>query len=161
VTDDVMEWVAAQVRRFRLAERSVLEVGSRDVNGTVRSLFTGPYFGIDKGPGPGVDAVVDIESPALGLVVKGLYGVVVSTEMLEHTPRPWIAVRRMAGSLEHGGPLLLTTRGFMFGHHDFPADYYRFSEEAVRVLMDDADLIDIETWPDPGNPGVFALGWRL
>jgi hypothetical protein len=40
--------------------RAVLEVGSRDVNGSVRPLFPGAaYWGIDREPGPGVDEVGD------------------------------------------------------------------------------------------------------
>lgn len=35
----VMQWVGEKAREFDFAGKSVLEVGSRDVNGSVRPLF--------------------------------------------------------------------------------------------------------------------------
>ena len=36
----------------------VLEVGSLDINGSVRPIFTDcEYVGLDLGPGPGVDVI--------------------------------------------------------------------------------------------------------
>jgi hypothetical protein len=41
--------------------KKVLEVGSLDINGSVRPLFTDcDYMGIDLGDGPGVDQVINI-----------------------------------------------------------------------------------------------------
>ena len=45
--------------RTFLEDASVLEIGSYDVNGTVRKLFAaaGHYVGVDLVEGPGVDVV--------------------------------------------------------------------------------------------------------
>jgi SAM-dependent methyltransferase len=62
----------------------VLEVGSLDINGTVRDFFTNcHYVGIDVGPGPGVDAVADgstVNFPA------NQFDTSVSAECFEHNP---------------------------------------------------------------------------
>lgn len=64
--------------------RKVLEIGSLDINGTVRDYFTDcDYLGIDLGPGPGVDQVV--ESGHL-FDSNELYDVTISTECFEHNP---------------------------------------------------------------------------
>ena len=67
----------------------VLEIGSLNLNGSVRPLFTDcDYTGIDLGEGPGVDLIcdgADYDAPA------GSYDVVLSTEAFEHTPR-WLEV---------------------------------------------------------------------
>lgn len=62
----------------------VLEIGSLDINGTIRGLFTDcDYTGIDVGPGPGVDIVCEGQSydaPAES------FDVVISCETMEHNP---------------------------------------------------------------------------
>lgn len=65
----------------------VLEVGSLDINGTVRDFFENcHYVGIDIGPGPGVDAVAngaDVDFPT------NQFDVSVSAECFEHNP-DWV-----------------------------------------------------------------------
>lgn len=161
----VREWVEAQAERLPLdASSSVLDVGSYDVNGTVRDLFDGikNYTGLDKRPGPGVDVVGDIEDPGRDLDLAYWFDVVVCCEMLEHTPRPWRAFRNMAARLKRGGTLLLTTRAPGFGIHEHPGDYYRFTQDAVAVLANLAGLVDVITYddPDPLSPGVFLRARR-
>lgn len=98
------EFVAAHAPR--LGARAVLEIGSHDVNGSVRPLFPAAhrYHGIDLAPGPGVDEVAD----AATWREEAAFDVVVSTEVLEHAPR-WVDVVANAwASLAPGGTLLLT-----------------------------------------------------
>src|SRR5690606_27806966 len=52
--ESVLAWVAGQVHARGLAALDVIELGSYDVNGSVRPLFVGDYTGIDMRPGPGV-----------------------------------------------------------------------------------------------------------
>ena len=63
-----------------------LEVGSRDVNGTLRTTFSGiskEYVGIDLFDGPGVDVVMDVNNLGNQFPTKQ-FDVVLSTEMIEH-----------------------------------------------------------------------------
>jgi len=62
---------------------SILEFGSRNVNGSVRDLVPtiGRYVGVDIEPGPGADIVAD----AASVDVPGeLFEVVVCAEVFEH-----------------------------------------------------------------------------
>jgi len=65
----------------------VLEVGSLDINGSVRRYFQGcEYVGIDVAPGPGVDVVCGgqvYDAPA------GSFDTVISCEAMEHNPH-WV-----------------------------------------------------------------------
>jgi hypothetical protein len=67
--------------------RSVLEVGSLDVNGSLRPLLEEvcprTYVGIDIITGPGVDQVCSAEQ-LIERFGAELFEAVVSTEMLEH-----------------------------------------------------------------------------
>lgn len=149
----VMDWVGAKVEELGLADASpVLEVGSRNVNGSVREFFRGLYLGVDLRDGPGVDFVWDIER---GPTWVATYPVVVCTEMLEHTPHPHRAVQVMADSLRPGGSLLLTTRGIHFDHHD-PPDYWRFTVECLDMLCAEAGLTVRQIQGDPQASGLFV-----
>jgi hypothetical protein len=55
--DSVLSWGDRIVASYQLALRPTLEVGSLDVNGSLRRFFGGPYFGVDTRVGPGVDVV--------------------------------------------------------------------------------------------------------
>jgi SAM-dependent methyltransferase len=62
----------------------VLEVGSHDVNGSIRKIFEGTdYLGVDLTPGPGVDCVASghqLEFP------DETFGLTISSECFEHNP---------------------------------------------------------------------------
>lgn len=80
VHDAVRRWVAQHATD---TYGSVLEVGSRDINGRVRDLIdTIDYHGIDLYPGPGVDQIIDV------LDMVGLFDLVICCEVLEHAPDP-------------------------------------------------------------------------
>lgn len=84
----------------------VLEIGSRDINGSVRPLFSAAasYTGIDLQDGPGVDFLAD------GATYEPAHcpHVVVCMEVLEHTPMGKVLIERAAENLAPGGWLLLT-----------------------------------------------------
>lgn len=96
--------------------QAVLEVGSLNINGSIRQFFTAcNYIGIDLGPGPGVDLVARGEELAYP---DGSFDVVASCECFEHNPM-WLEtfsnMVRMSRSLvffscattgrpEHGTP---------------------------------------------------------
>lgn len=87
----------------------VLEIGSRDINGTVRELFPNAvrYVGVDIADGIGVNIVAD----AAELCLDEMFDVAVSTEVLEHAERWRDIVQRMAAHLVPGGHLILTAAG--------------------------------------------------
>src|ERR1043165_8630284 len=95
--------------------KRVLEVGSLDVNGSVRgdvmALRPAEYVGVDLRPGPGVDLICD----AGDLVARfgdDAFDVVISTELLEHA-RDW---RRIVSNIKRvtrpGGLMIVSTRSY-------------------------------------------------
>jgi SAM-dependent methyltransferase len=166
----VMEWVTQVVTEMRkdygLQAWHVLELGAYDENGSVRGVIkplVRDYIGVDLRPGPGVDVV----SPAAATpFAPGSFDMVVSTEMLEHDPRPWLTLEEVARVLRPGGHLLLTARGFDaytgYPEHPCPADYWRFNRSSFDVLITDAGLHIVELTMDSGReaPGVFGHAIR-
>lgn len=101
-------WLEASLGRYETDPVSVLEFGSRDVNGTARGLFTkARYTGVDIEPGPGVDVVCDA---ADWPEVHGDDGfdIVLCTEVLEHSPRWQEIIGAAFYALRNGGRFFVT-----------------------------------------------------
>lgn len=153
----VMGWVKSRVRHHGLADKSTLEVGSLDVNGSVRSLFRGPYVGIDMRPGPGVDVVGTADALPFP---DDSFDVVVTTEMLEHDHSFWLSLAEMGRVLRPKGHLLITTRGNGFFEHNEPSDYWRFMPSSRERLLELAGCTPVAMALDQEVPGIFVHGRR-
>ena len=97
-----LEFVASVRQRFPgfFTGRRVLEVGSLDINGSVRGMFTDcDYVGVDVAPGRGVDVVA--QGQALDYD-DASFDVAISCECFEHNPfwlETFVNMRRMASAL--------------------------------------------------------------
>ena len=141
----------------------VLEVGARQVAGQealceLRGLFPGKeYVGLDVRPGPGVDLVGDVED----LPQKdGSVGTVLALSAFEHVRhflRGFEEVRRV---LRPGGALLVACP-FYFHLHAHPSDYWRFSPQALELLLADYPS-QLVGWHGPASrpANVWALAFR-
>jgi SAM-dependent methyltransferase len=88
--------------------KKVLEVGSQNINGSVRSHFKDcDYLGIDLGEAPGVDHIVD----ATEMTYWHQFDVMISSEMLEHCKKWERALQNMYDAVKPGGIFILTCAG--------------------------------------------------
>jgi len=102
---DFMEKVrGAFPQHFR--SRRVLEIGSLDINGSVRRFFDRcEYVGLDVAPGPGVDVVCAGQAYA---APGASFDVVLSCEAMEHNPH-WIeTMRNMVRLCRPDGLIIMT-----------------------------------------------------
>jgi SAM-dependent methyltransferase len=93
----------------------VLEIGGRDINGSIRPLFggIGPYASIDLRDGRGVDLVADVctldpRNTALRLFGRKSVACVVCCEVLEHATEPGEICRWAHRVLMPGGLFIVT-----------------------------------------------------
>ena len=127
---------------------TVLELGGRNVNGSVRDLFpNATYTALDIMPGEGVDIVADAST----WVPDKEYDVVVSTETFEHTPT-WPEICLTAHkACKTGGRIILTMAGPGRGAHSAfdggplqPNEYYgNVDPGQLRATLEAAGFKDV------------------
>src|SRR5437762_1680950 len=121
-----IDFVKNHLRKEEVENKSILDVGSRNVNGTTRNEFYRfnpfEYIGIDIENGGNVDRICNVYD-----VVKEFgenrFDVVVSTEMVEHVEDWILAISNMKRVLKENGYIYLTTRNNKASKHDYPSDY--------------------------------------
>jgi len=142
-----------------VADKTILEVGSGYVNGSVRPYIEGlgpsTYVGVDASDGPGVDVVAECEH--LSDQVGGQWDIVITTEMLEHV-RDWRScVTELASVVAPGGLLVVTTRSPGFDWHGYPEDHWRYEPVDMREISTALGLTITVLEDDPEAPGVFMV----
>jgi SAM-dependent methyltransferase len=160
VHDAARQYVATVIAGQRYAR--VVEVGSRDINGSIRELVdAATYVGIDLEPGPGVDVVADCrfwEPPWPASLV-------VCCEVLEHADDPAAVVKACIGYLKVGGRLVVTCAGPgrvpHSGHDGGPAhdgEHYANIHPAdlEKWLAEDLEAVRVEFRAIPCD--VYATG---
>lgn len=147
--DAAFRYVAEQVG-LRGPFVSVLEIGSRDINGSVRGLFDHHdtvYEGVDLLAGEGVDFVCD----AAEWLPTGPYDAVVSCEVFEHCAGWPNIVANAYSALMAGGVLLLTMAGLGRAPHSaadggplWADEFYRnVDPSALRAVLEDVGFVEV------------------
>lgn len=128
-------YVSYHAPRLNQPGVTVLELGGRYINGGVRPMFdkAAEYVSVDITPGRWVDVVADAADLDLGRQ----FDVVVSTELLEHTPRGAEIVAAAFRHTKSGGTFVATMAGPGRAAHSAegkarmePGEWYRNVEPA-------------------------------
>lgn len=141
----------------------VVEFGSLQVEAEqdidLRRFFPGrPFTGTDFREGPGVDRVEDLRELSFA---DGEIGTAICLDTLEHCADPVTAVREMHRALRPDGGLCLISSVMLFGIHGYPNDYFRFTPEGFRQLLEPFDDAWVLGIGDQGIPReVFGVGIR-
>ncbi len=113
----------------------VIDIGSRDVNGSHRYLFDSDkfeYVGLDLVPGKNVD-IIPKKVYAWTEIQDNSYDVVITNQTFEHIEFFWVTFQEMVRILKPKGLLcIVCPRGF--GLHRFPVDCYRFDADGLFAL---------------------------
>lgn len=159
-----MSWLSKKLRRFAAAkskqysrknlyefisdsaamasglEGRFLNIGAGgEVDSTLRSHGV-DFISIDIDEKRGPDLVMD----ACDLAFEDNdFAAIFSIEVLEHIPTPHVAVSEMLRVLKPGGLVFLSTP-FVFGIHDAPHDYFRYTRYGLQYLFRDFEIIRLE-----------------
>lgn len=115
------------------AASRVLDVGARDVNGSLRTRAPkdATYIGVDIEAGPGVDQV--LADPYVLPFDDASFDAVVSSSCFEHTPFFWLAFLEQVRVLKPGGFLYASAPSNGW-YHGYPYDHWRFYPDAGLAL---------------------------
>jgi SAM-dependent methyltransferase len=150
----------------------VLEIGSLDVNGSIRQQFSGgDYIGIDVGEGPGVDVVSqgqDYDAP------DGSFDVVVCCEAMEHNPFWRETFNNILRLCRPGGLIVMTCASTGRPEHGtsrttpgaaplVPWDYYRNLEakDFRRSIDLDRHLVRWGFFSDLSSCDLYFVGFKM
>ena len=147
----IIDWFQNRLKQEEFMGKTVLEVGSYNVNGSVRplveNLHTKNYLGIDLQNGPGVDLVL----PAEKLIEEfgpERFDAVISTETIEHIIDWRIILGNIKTVLKEGGYIYLSVPTVGCGYHAFPIDCWRYDINDMNQIFADFDIIFNETVSD-------------
>jgi len=132
-----------------------LEVGAED--SSCRSWFPN-LISINLSP----DRNIDAQANAVQLPFRDeVFGVVVCTEVLEHTQSPELVLNELRRVLKPGGTLLLSVP-FAFPIHYAPTDYYRFTRFGLKHLLAEWEIATLqETTSDAATLATYFHHWLL
>lgn len=144
---------------------SVLDIGGRNINGSVRDLFpNADYTALDIRPGVGVDIVAD----AAAWSPDREFDVVVCTEVFEHTAT-W---REICGTawlaLKPGGQFIVTCAGPGRGAHSAidgqglqeGEHYGNVAAADLKVVLEELGFTEITTEERLAPCDTRAVAWK-
>jgi len=151
-----IQFAISHIGRDDVQGKSVIEVGSCNVNGSfrdhVRYFQPASYLGVDREPGPGVDQICEAER-LIETFGPASFDLVISTEMLEHVLDWRLVVSNLKQLVRPEGVVFITTRSYGFPYHQYPNDYWRFETHDMQRIF--ADFHIRVLMPDPSEPGLF------
>jgi SAM-dependent methyltransferase len=113
---------------------SVVEVGSQNINGSIREAITGtPYTGVDTCAGSDVDVVLadfytlPFESSSIDAVV--------CSSAFEHTQLFWVMFLEVLRVLKPNGLFYVNAPSNGGGLHQYPVDCWRFFPDCGAALV--------------------------
>ena len=157
--DNVKAFVKDVAELFQIHE-PVYEFGSLQVPGQegyadLRPFFPGKrYVGCDARLGVGVDQIDDLMRLSLG---DETVGTVLILDTLEHVENCHLAMEEVCRVLRPEGILAISSV-MLFPIHEYPCDYWRFTPEGFRLLLQGFQTALISYEGEPEIPHtVFGL----
>ena len=113
----------------------VLEIGSLDVNGSLRDACPDgvTYLGLDFEQGNGVDIFARPGEPFP--IRDGFCDLLISTSQMEHDPKFWKTFLEFCRLTKDGGTIYISSPS-NGDYHTFPLDAWRFYPDAGLALQD-------------------------
>ena len=145
-----LDWIGEVNKKYRIVPELILDVGSKETNGSPRHLFPNSnYLGIDIRAGQNVDRVLSVYDLAKTFQ-KNCFDAILCLHALEHFVNIWEDVDQMNFVLRKGGYFYVAIPGLGFPKHEGKSaggakDYWRATEDAVcEMIMDGYDILSLE-----------------
>lgn len=125
----------------------ILDIGSRNINGTYRELFNSPawfYIGLDIEPGENVNCVIP-DPYTWTMVSSNSIDVIISGQAFEHIEYIWQTMQEISRVLKTGGIccIIAPSAGI---EHRYPIDCWRIYPDGFRALAQYGGLKVVEVY---------------
>jgi len=143
---DCFKWGGKNLIEEEIKGKRVIEVGSFDINGSLRYLVKllspSEYVGVDLLKGPGVDVICSADN-LVQKFGKESFDAVISTCMLEHT-RNWKKdISNIKNICKPNGIILIIVPSH-WPYHEYPYDFWRYEKEDIKNIFSDCDILVLE-----------------
>jgi hypothetical protein len=120
--------------KYPLPAATVVEIGSQNVNGSIRDVCPKhyAYVGIDYAPADGVDIV--LEDEYVFPLPDNYADMVVTSSCFEHAEMFWLTFLEGMRITKSGG-LFYINAPSQGPYHAYPQDCWRFYPDAARALL--------------------------
>ncbi|MBW4693769.1 MAG: methyltransferase domain-containing protein [Lyngbya sp. HA4199-MV5] len=148
--------IAALSKLAPTVKGRMIDIGSGPVRGyeDLFKAYVSEYLCIDR---PGVENV-DLGADCYSIPLPDAsVDTILSTQVLEHLVTPDRMLKEAYRLLKSGGSLILTAP-MVWGLHEEPIDFYRYTEYGLRSLLEQAGYIEIEIHP---LEGLFAVLFQM
>lgn len=148
----ILEFGIKNLKPEEITGKRVLEVGSYDMNGSIRPYIESnspkEYIGTDMCEGPGVDLACGVED-LVKKFGKESFDLVIVTEVLEHVPNWKKAITNIKSLCKKDGIIFITSPAKGFPYHPCPKDYWRFNKEDFKIIFADCEILMLEEIQKP------------
>lgn len=115
------------------------------------------YIGVDYAATPHGISEVDVVADAVKMPFpEDSFDSVVSFQVMEHINEPALFLAEAYRILKKEGVMLLTTP-FLWGEHEQPHDYFRFTRHGLAYLAEKAGFQVLSIEPDTGSVSTIIL----
>jgi len=151
--------ISAYLRQISIPEGVVIDFGcgGKPVTNYIELGEKAQYFSYDKNPQSKAEVILDIENRNLpDTQPKADYAFCI--EVLEHAKKPDSILNNIWLNMNHGGILYLTVPFLFPIHHT--QDYWRYTDQGIRLLLEE-NLFEVqEILPTEGNQGWIVKSVR-
>lgn len=115
-----------------IENKTVLDVGSCDVNGTMKPIFSNcrSYVGLDQCEGKNVDVVSSSHNVPM---VDESFDIIISSSCFEHDPLFWLTFKEMCRVVKTHGYIYIQAPS-IGPYHAHPIDCWRFYADSWKGL---------------------------
>jgi len=115
------------------------------------------YCGLDHPNSPARNLKADIRADACEMPISSdSYDSVICTEVIEHVPEPGKLLDECRRVLKDNGKLIISSP-FIYGSHEIPNDYYRYSKYGLRYLVEKSGFKIEKLCQTTGSWGVAGV----